>query len=69
MSDIVWCGGFDGAPACCNSCHEDHEQFDMDLMDIELTDGRTAIVCCAVGNWLEELIARGAAIPMRKDVP
>lgn len=37
---------------CCTSCHED-VAYGYDLLEVELPDGRTALVCCRVALALE----------------
>ena len=46
---VLGCDDFPKAPLCCESCHEDANEYGMELMTIEADDGRVlARVCCAV---------------------
>ena len=42
-----------GEASCCISCHEDHDDYDFDLIRVELKDGTLAEVCCAVAGEIE----------------
>lgn len=39
---------------CCNSCHEDMDEFGFRGIDIELPNGDFAEVCCGVSREYEE---------------
>lgn len=43
---------------CCNSCHEDADEFNYGMVYEEFGKGRESEVCCAVSNaldaWKEE---------------
>jgi hypothetical protein len=42
----------------CTSCHEDADQLGYWMLEMELTKGRDAEVCCVVGNQFEEMFPR-----------
>lgn len=43
---------FDGVPECCSSCHEDEDEMDIPLCEVEI-EGETAYVCCTVAAFLQ----------------
>ncbi len=38
---------------CCDSCHEDYEDYDYDLIKFVL-DGRQFLICCKASHWARE---------------
>jgi hypothetical protein len=44
------CEDFPDAPSCCESCHDDADQYGYDLFG----DGVNYRVCCTVAKWLKD---------------
>lgn len=47
------CLDVEGAPPCCHSCHEDHDDYGYSLCWHDI-DGQEYEVCCAVSRHLDQ---------------
>lgn len=56
-----YCGCPPGA-ACCESCHEDHDEYGYELCEVEFPAGVYRGTCCSVKNLFDRLKAWPAAI-------
>ncbi len=54
MMSTFGCNDFLGNPGCCPMCHEDSEQFGIEMIELEHEGERVAWVCCDVANWLDD---------------
>jgi len=52
------CSDFPDAPSCCDSCHEDADEYGYDLCEVEIGPDEYAVVCCKVSNYLRNLPER-----------
>lgn len=51
---FLWCSSFPGAPGCCNSCHEDQDEFGIEIIGLRYKEKHIGLVCCDVARWLDE---------------
>lgn len=40
---------------CCDSCHDDFDEYGYDLIHVDLPNGSEALVCCRVSGILDAL--------------
>ena len=49
------CEDYPGHPNCCDSCHEDWDEFDYEMCYAQDKNGKdVAHVCCAVADYAQE---------------
>lgn len=61
---VKFCSDYKVPVGCCNSCHEDNEEYGYDM--VSAPDDEESHICCAVANYLAEHKPKARAIVKRK---